>query len=73
MDEKSDSDGIEYIGYKQLAEMLGVKVATIYSWVSRRVVPYVRVGPRVVRFRRADIDKWLEERSVSPVGSAREP
>lgn len=59
-------NGGGYLTYAELEQHIGVKTGTLYSWVSRRVIPFVRVGPRVVRFRRTEIDAWLEEHSVRP-------
>lgn len=53
-----------FLTYAQTAELLGVKQGTLYAWVSRRVIPFVRLSPRVVRFRRVDLDTWLAERQV---------
>jgi excisionase family DNA binding protein len=47
---------------EDLAEYLGVPVATLYAWRYRRQgPPGFRVG-RHVRFRRSDIDDWIEDR-----------
>jgi excisionase family DNA binding protein len=44
-----------------LASYLGVPRATVYVWSSRRIGPRgVRVG-RYLRFRRADVEAWLDE------------
>lgn len=53
---------------EELARFLGVPVATVYQWRYRRQgPPGIRVG-RHLRFRRADIERWLSERlSVSGV------
>jgi len=52
---------------KQLAELLGLSVYTIDSWVSeRREIPFVRMGRRV-KFDRADIDEWVERQKVRPL------
>ncbi len=56
-----------YLNYSQAAELLGVRTGTLYAWVSRRVIPFVRLSPRVVRFDREAIEKWLSERAVQPV------
>jgi excisionase family DNA binding protein len=56
----------EYITYGALAERVGVKVSTLYSMVSRREIPHVRLANRIVRFRVADIEAWLRERAVAP-------
>lgn len=48
-----------------LAAELGVPEATLAQWRYRSVGPaYVKVG-RHVRYRRADIDAWLDSQSVA--------
>jgi len=47
----------------QLADQLQVKTGTVYAWVSKKKVPFVKVH-RAVRFNQAEIDKWLTKRSV---------
>jgi excisionase family DNA binding protein len=43
----------------QLADLLGVKPGTIYSWLSRGVdVPYVKIAG-TVRFREKAVMDWL--------------
>ncbi len=47
---------------EDLAEYLGVPVATLYAWRYRRQgPPGFRVG-RHVRFRRSDVEAWIEDR-----------
>jgi len=44
-----------------LADYLGVPVRTLYSWRTRREGPRaIKVG-RALRFRLADVDRWIEE------------
>ncbi len=50
--------------YQQAASMIGVPVGTLYAWVHNRAIPHVRLGARLVRFRRGDLRQWLEERTV---------
>lgn len=46
----------------QLADILGVKLGTIYSWLSRGVnVPHVKIEG-TVRFREKAIEAWILER-----------
>ena len=52
------------LGIKELAEYLGVKVATVYDWVHMREIPYYKVG-RLVKFKAVEIERWLEKRRVS--------
>ena len=45
----------------ELAEYLGVPLATVYRWRSRRDGPAgIRVG-RHVRYRLADVERWLDQ------------
>ena len=64
---------------KELSDSLGVEVSTIYKWTHQRRIPFVHVG-KLVRFREADVVRWLQERTVVPVmplrrckGRARKP
>jgi len=56
---------IELLTPEQVAEMLQVKLSTVYSWTHQRVIPYFKVG-RLVRFTRSGIEKWLQERQREP-------
>jgi len=49
---------------KQAAEVLTVEPGTLSVWRStgRYKIPFVKVGRRV-RYRRADLDAWLESRT----------
>ena len=48
----------------ELSEMIGIKPNTIYHWVSRRSVPFVKVGGRT-KFDILEIDKWIKELSFA--------
>ena len=45
----------------QLSEMLNVKKKTIYDWVHKRQIPYIKLG-HLLRFDPNDIEKWLKSR-----------
>lgn len=45
---------------KQVAEYLQLKESTIYSWAQAGRIPAIKIG-RNWRFRRADLDSWLEQ------------
>lgn len=55
------------MNYEEAAVFLGLKVNTLYSMVSRKELPHVRLSRRLVRFDRADLDRWVANRRVSPV------
>ncbi|MGH8887929.1 MAG: helix-turn-helix transcriptional regulator [Egibacteraceae bacterium] len=51
----------QYLTVKQLAELLQVPVSTIYRWRYLGVGPRgIRVSGRHVRYRRSDVEVFLE-------------
>jgi len=53
-------------GNDEAAVFLGCTPGTLRVWVSKRRVPFVRVG-RLVRFRRKDLEEFLEQNRVLPM------
>ena len=53
----------ELLNAEQAAQYLGVAKQTLHNWRSsgRYRLPCLRVG-RLVRYRRSDLDAWLESR-----------
>lgn len=51
------------MGIHELTRYLHVRASTIYSWTHCRQIPYYKVG-RLVKFRKSEIDEWLERRKV---------
>ncbi len=49
----------------QLAEMLRIEPRTLRLWRRTRALPFIRLTPRVLRYRRADIDQWLAQHRVA--------
>ena len=58
---ESDRIGERLLSAPEVAEKLGVKLGTVYSWRKRKIgPPAVRLGDtRTLRYRESDIDKWL--------------
>ncbi len=51
-----------------VAEYLGVPMATVYAWNSRGLGPKrYRLGKHV-RYRRSDVEVWLEEQATPSYG-----
>ncbi|MBX3217127.1 MAG: helix-turn-helix domain-containing protein [Labilithrix sp.] len=63
-----DANATEMLTYQQTSKFLNVPVGTLYDWVHRKVVPHVRLGPRLVRFPLSALVRWLEARSVAEKG-----
>lgn len=54
------------LSYTQAAAKLAVPVGTLRAMVSRKRVPHIRLGPRVVKFDEAELDRWIESCRFSP-------
>lgn len=53
-----------------LMQRLGITSRnTIHCWVHRRVIPFVRISKRVVRFDADEIERWIQSRRVAPCGA----
>jgi len=52
-----------FLDVKQPSELAGVSIFTFYSWISRKRVPYVKVG-RLVRSEPRRIEKWIEGNNI---------
>jgi excisionase family DNA binding protein len=44
----------------EAAEFFRVKVSTIRAWVLYRRIPFLKLGGKLVRFRRRDLEAFLE-------------
>lgn len=53
----------EYLSPADLAALIHVPVGTVYQWNYKGVGPRKTKVGRHVRFRRTDVDAWLESQS----------
>jgi excisionase family DNA binding protein len=58
----------DLIGPAETAKALGIELATVYTWVTRRKIPFIKVGG-ALRFRPSALQDWLRQREYSPKGS----
>lgn len=54
------------VNMSELAAFLGIKMSTLYAWVHSKSIPHYKIG-RLVKFRRSEIDEWLEQRKVKEI------
>jgi excisionase family DNA binding protein len=55
---------------RQAARYMGISEAALRLWRSRGEGPrYFRAGDKLVRYRRADLDMWIESRLSEPENS----
>lgn len=59
----------DLVGPPRAAQFLDTREDTLRTWVHRRQVPFVRIGPRSVRFRLSELARWANERSVPARGA----
>lgn len=50
---------------KQIAAYLQINEATAYSWAQKGQLPGIKIG-RIWRFRREDIEAWLDQNMCGP-------
>jgi len=56
---------------RDVAELLGVTPETVLRWIETRGLPAIRLTTRALRYREAEIERWLEERATAaPVREA---
>jgi PTS system nitrogen regulatory IIA component len=56
----------QLMSIKELADYLKVNVTTIYLWSQRGQIPAMKVG-NLWRYRRSDIEDWLNAQRNQPV------
>lgn len=49
------------LNIQELSEWLNCSSKTIYNWVYRAEIPYRKIGRRLLRFDRREIEQWLAE------------
>ena len=54
------------MSFEEAAAYLGIRNATLYKYTSSRKVTFIKVG-RLVKFRREDLDHWIDERLIKPI------
>ena len=63
---KADDSRYKLLAVEQAAERLGVKPATIRSWILKREkIETVKVG-RLVRIKESSIQKLIDDNTISP-------
>lgn len=61
----STLDRNELLSVEQAAEMLGTPKSNLYQWRYKGIGPRGTTVGRRIRYRRVDLEKWLEEQADS--------
>jgi excisionase family DNA binding protein len=62
--EQKQSFGSELIDRFECARRLGVSDHTLYLWIRAGIIPHVRLGPKLIRFRPQDVERFIDSREV---------
>ena len=60
-----------FLTVKEASQYLGVKPSSLYSMVEEKEIPHYRVK-RLIKFKKADLDAFMEERRVDRVDLEKE-
>jgi len=63
---KAGTDIGRLISIREAAGYTGLAVPTLYTMVSQRRIPYVKVG-RLTKFRVDLLDDWIKQNTVMPM------
>jgi excisionase family DNA binding protein len=63
--EKSSAKEVVF-DIKQLSEYLNVPYTWVYRQTCDHNIPYYKLG-RYNRFKKSEIDKWMEKKSIKPI------
>ena len=55
---------------QETSEYMGLSVHTLYTMVSQRRIPYVKVG-RLTKFDVTLLDEWIKQNTVMPMPEKR--
>jgi excisionase family DNA binding protein len=56
----------DLVTYAEASKILNLKLGTLYALVAQRRVPHVRLGRRLVRFARGELQEWVRNHTVVP-------
>jgi excisionase family DNA binding protein len=54
----------QLLNYEQASKMLGLAKGTVYAMVHQNRIPHIRLGRRLVRFDRAELQKFVDAHRV---------
>jgi excisionase family DNA binding protein len=59
-----NTDIQKLLGVREVAELLGLSVGSVYHLVSQKRIPVVKLSARCVRFDKVALEAWIAEMAV---------
>lgn len=50
---------------KEMADILRIKINTLYVWTSKKKIPYQKMGHGIM-FDEEEIERWLRTKTIKP-------
>ena len=61
---------LKYLTSEEVLQLLRISKPTLTRWVRDGIIPAVRLGPRQLRFPKADLLNWVESQRTDRVAPA---
>jgi excisionase family DNA binding protein len=55
---------------QEVSDLLQISVQTVRRWIKEEDLPAYKVGPRVWRIRKTDLNTWLEQQRTASTTSS---
>ncbi|MFZ9002334.1 MAG: helix-turn-helix domain-containing protein [Bacteriovoracaceae bacterium] len=59
MSNESESKCVEWMNPTETCNHLKISKDTLYRWVRNDKIPHHRVGEKLIRFDKRELDKWI--------------
>ena len=69
MSNETTSNPAQLLTEKEAANLLSVEPRTLRLWRTTRGLPHLKITGKVIRYRRADLDGWLDRCRVQMRGA----
>jgi excisionase family DNA binding protein len=56
---------LKYLTINELSLYLKVSKPTIYGWIAKNLIPYIRINKRVIRFDIEKVDAFMRKNEVA--------
>lgn len=51
---------------EEVAEIFKIDKRTVYYWIEKKAIPYIKINRKVIRFRPVDVEEFIQRHFVRP-------